>query len=62
MKSVVIFGVLIRDTLPNKKDLFSRGIALRNKFTQPTTCNLIAIYLPWSICELPKKIRNGGVS
>ncbi len=60
-KSVAIFGVLIRDTSPNENDLFSRGTALRNKFTQPTTCNLIALYLPWPISELPKKIRSGGV-
>ena len=61
-KSVAIFGVLIRDTSADEKDLFARGSALRNKFTLPTTCNLIAIYLPWSISELPTKIRNGGVS
>lgn len=60
-KSVAIFGVLIRDTSADEKDLFARGSALRNKFTLPTTCNLIAIYLPWSISELPTKIRNGGV-
>lgn len=61
-KSVAIFGVLIRDTSADEKDLFARGSALRNKFTLPTTCNLIAIYLPWSISVLPAKIRNGGVS
>jgi hypothetical protein len=61
-KSVAIFGVLIRDTAENEKDLSVRGNALRKKFTLPTTCNLIALYLPWPISALPAKIRNGGVS
>jgi len=61
-KLIALFGVLIRDTEVNEKDLSVRGTALRIKFSPPTTCHLIAIYLPWSINELPAKIRNGGVS
>jgi hypothetical protein len=57
-----LFGILIRDTKVNEKDLSARGTALRKRFSLPTTCHLIAIYLPWSINELLAKIRNGGVS
>lgn len=61
-KSIAIFGVLIRDTPANEKDLSARGTALQKKFSLPTNCHLIAIYLPWPISELPAKIRNGGAS
>ena len=61
-KSIALFGILVRDTEVNEKDLSGRGTALRKKFSLPMTCHLIAIYLPWSISELPVKIRNGGVS
>jgi len=59
---ISLFGILVRDTEANEKDLSARGTSLRQKFSLPTTCHLIAIYLPWSISELPAKIRNGGVS
>ncbi len=61
-KSIAIFGVLIRDTAVNEKDLSVRGTELRKKFVLPTTCNLIALYLPWPISQLPTMIRNGGAS
>jgi hypothetical protein len=61
-KLISLFGILVRDTEVNEKDLSVRGSALRKKFSLPTTCHLIALYLPWSINELPAKIRNGGVS
>lgn len=61
-KNVSLFGVLIRDTPSNAKDLSARGSDLRNKFSEPTTCQLTALYLPWQIEELISKIRNGGTS
>jgi hypothetical protein len=61
-KSIALFGILIRDTKVNEKDLSGRGTALRNKFSLPTTCRLIALYLPWAISELPVKTRNRGAS
>jgi site-specific DNA-cytosine methylase len=39
-----------------------RGSDLRNRFSEPTTCQLTALYLPWQIEELISKIRNGGAS
>ncbi|MFP4243051.1 MAG: hypothetical protein ACLFTW_13865, partial [Chitinispirillaceae bacterium] len=59
-KSIALFGVLIRDTAINENDLSTLGASLREKFSLPTTCNLVALYLPWSISELPAKIRAGG--
>lgn len=59
-KSVVLFGVLVRDTVPNVIDLSVRGNALRNKLTQPTQCNLIALYLPWEADRLVSEIRLRG--
>jgi len=61
-KSVVLFGVLIRDTLPNERDLSVRGKALRRKFTAPTKCNLVALYVPWNMDQLIPSIRKGGSS
>jgi hypothetical protein len=59
-KAVALFGVLIRDTIPNKLDLSVRGNALRQKLAQPTLCNLIALYLPWNTEHLTTNIRLGG--
>ena len=56
-KSIVLFGILIRDTSPNKRDVSIRGDALRQKLTQPTRCKLIALYLPWRIKQLVSQIR-----
>ncbi|MDP8209623.1 MAG: hypothetical protein P9M05_02345 [Candidatus Stygibacter australis] len=61
-KDIALFGILIRDTEANSRDISVRGRALRGKFSNPTTCNLIALYLPWGINQLINKIRNGGAS
>ncbi len=50
--AVAFFGVLIRDTPPNELDLQSRGHALSGVLRPPTTCELIAIYLPCAIADL----------
>lgn len=61
-KAVALFGILIRDTKANELDLKARGIALKKKVSPPTVCNLIAIYLPCKITELPKRMVGGLVS
>jgi len=59
-KAIALFGVLIRDTQPNAKDLSVRGTALRNRLAAPTQCGLIALYLPWKSAQLIPAIRQGG--
>lgn len=59
-KDVALFGVLIRDTEPNELDLKSRGEHLAKKLQDPTTCNLLAIYLPCSIADLPMRVSGGA--
>jgi hypothetical protein len=61
-KSLVLFGVLIRDTQPNERDLSARGKALRRKLASPTQCDLVALYLPWKTDQLVPSIRQGGDS
>jgi len=61
-KSLVLFGVLIRDTQPNERDLSTRGKALRRKLASPTQCDLVALYLPWKTDQLVPSIRQGGDS
>lgn len=56
-KSIALFGILIRDTQPNERDLSVRGHDLRKKLMQPTQCKLIALYLPWTIDRLVYEIR-----
>ena len=59
-KAVALFGVLIRDTQPNELDLRARGRSLAGRLQSPTTCQLIAIYLPCAIANLPKRVSGGG--
>lgn len=58
-KAVALFGVLIRDTEPNEMDLSSRGYSLARTLQAPTTCQLIAIYLPCAISDLPNRVSGG---
>ena len=58
-KALALFGVLIRDTQPNELDLQTRGRTMAGKLQYPTTCSLIAIYLPCSIGALPSRILGG---
>ena len=58
-KALALFGVLIRDTQPNELDLRTRGRTMAGKLQCPTTCCLIAIYLPCSIGTLPFRILGG---
>ena len=55
-KAVSLFGVLIRDTQPNELDLRARGRTLTRTLQHPTTCLLLAIYLPCAIADLPSRV------
>ena len=59
-KAIALFGVLIRDTEPNAFDLQARGQALAGSLQNPTTCQLIAIYLPCTISDLPARVAGDG--
>ena len=58
-KAIAFFGVLIRDTQPNELDLQARGRTLAGTLQDPTTCHLIAIYLPCVITDLPSRLSGG---
>jgi hypothetical protein len=60
-KAVALFGVLVRDTQPAQMDLQARGQALAGRLQDPTSCQLIAVYLPCAIADLPARV-SGGVS
>ena len=59
-KAIALFGVLIRDTTPNELDLQGRANSLAATLDEPSTCKLIALYIPCSIAELPKRITESG--
>lgn len=59
--AVRLFGVLIRDTAPNPLDLSNRSQAIARVIADPTKCDLIALYLPCAITDLPVLVRGGGV-
>ena len=61
-RDAALFGVLVRDTVPDVRDLSGRGAALRALLVRPTTCALIALYLPWPLDQLTAQIRRGGRS
>lgn len=60
-KAMTLFGVLVRDTQPDERDLRSRGQHLGDIVNAPAGCHLLALYLPCSIASLPARI-SGGVS
>ena len=59
-KAASLFGVLIRDTACDERDLKSRGLNLGCFITHPTSCSLIAVHIPCKIAELPDILK--GVS
>ena len=61
-KAVALFGVLIRDTEPNELDLEARAKSLVGTIHAPSTCQLIALYLPCAIADLPAWISRGESS
>jgi hypothetical protein len=60
-KAIKLYGFLIRDTAPTELDLRRRGIVLGKSIHDPTFCDLIAIYLPYKISDLIRRL-NGGVA
>jgi hypothetical protein len=61
-RDVALFGILIRDKKARETDLQARGRSLGESLQVPTRCQLIALYLPWPISQLPAAIQQGGVS
>ena len=59
-KAIALFGVLVRDTQPNELDLKTRGQTLAGTLQAPTSCQLVAIYLPCAIRDLPARVSGGG--
>jgi len=59
-RAVALFGVLVRDTQPNELDLKARGKTLAGTLQDPATCQLVAIYLPCGIGDLPARVSGGG--
>jgi hypothetical protein len=59
-KAIALFGVLVRDTQPNELDLQARGRTLAAAIHNPTSCHLIAIYLPCGIADLPARVSGGA--
>ncbi len=59
-KSIALFGILVRDTQPDERDLSARGRELRRKLASPIECDLIALYLPWKMDQLMLSIYQGG--
>jgi len=61
-KAVSLFGILVRDTEVNDLDLKKRGQALGAVIQSPTTCQLVALYVPCKIKELPTRVKGGETS
>jgi hypothetical protein len=61
-RDVTLFGILIRDKDAREQDLQARGRSLGRSLQTPTRCQLIALYLPWPISQLPAAIQQGGAS
>ncbi|NQU63794.1 MAG: hypothetical protein HQ517_05870 [SAR324 cluster bacterium] len=59
-KAISLFGVLIRDTEANESDLRSRGKTLGESVDSPTSCHLMALYLPFKLSEMPLRIHGGS--
>ena len=59
-RDLVLFGILVRDQSPLEADLQARGKSLGSRLLAPTSCSLLALYLPWPISQLPDAIRPGG--
>jgi hypothetical protein len=59
-RAMTLFGVLVRDTQPDERDLRSRGQHLGEIVKTPTCCHLLALYLPCSIESLPGRVQAGG--
>lgn len=59
-KAMTLFGVLVRDTQPDERDLRNRGQHLGGIVKMPAGCHLLALYLPCSITSLPDRVLGGA--
>ncbi len=50
-RAIKLFGMLMRDTVPNERDLYNRAQALSRAIQSPTSLELCAWYFPCSIAE-----------
>ncbi|ESQ08136.1 MAG TPA: hypothetical protein DDY14_03805 [Chromatiaceae bacterium] len=58
-RAVALFGVLIRDIQPDELDLSARAKTLAGSLQEPTRYQLIALYLPCTIADLPVRMSGG---
>ena len=58
--TVYLFGILIRDVEADENDLKARGEALAKSIPAPTSCQLIALYLPCSVSNLTAQVSGGS--
>ena len=58
-RAVALFGVLIRDIQPDELDLSARAKTLAGTLQNPTRCQLIALYLPCTVADLPTRMSGG---
>lgn len=56
-KAMTLFGVLVRDTQPDERDIRSRAQHLGGIVKKPAGCHLLALYLPCSIASLPDHVK-----
>jgi hypothetical protein len=59
-KAMTLFGVLVRDTKPDERDLSTRGQHLGGIVEAPARCHLLALYLPCLINSLPDLVKGGA--
>lgn len=62
LRDLALFGILIRDQEAKELDLQARGRSLGAALQLPTRCQLIALYLPWPISQLPAAIQQGAAA
>lgn len=59
-RSLMLIGVLLRDTSPSELDLKAPGERLARRLSEPTRVDLVAWYLPVSIDAWPALVREVG--
>ena len=59
-RAIILFGILMRDTAPNEKDLSGRAEALSKKVGSPTTVELHAWYCPEAMSGWPSLTKGGA--
>jgi len=59
-KAILIIGALLRDTVPDQRDIAGRAATLAGKLDAPTEVDVVAWYLPVPIAEWPALIQGDG--